>query len=82
MNRTLAGDVLNLTIAVAADNCVKSSNDAYDTTPNQNKCWFANRVVQVKREYGMTVEADEADALEEILRDCDSIEMVEPACND
>ena len=41
-----------------------------------NQCWFAGRVVAVKRKYGLTVDAREARALEGVLSGCASTEMV------
>ena len=80
--RTFAGDILNLTIAAAKVNLAKSSKDAYDWIPDQNSCWFADRVVQVRQKYGMTVDPDEANALEDILANCETVEMVKPDCSD
>ena len=37
---------------------------------------FAARIVEVKRKYGLTVDAREAQALEEVLSGCASTEMV------
>ena len=34
-----------------------------------NRCWFAARVVDVKRAYGLTVDRRERDALARTLRD-------------
>ena len=41
-----------------------------------NRCWFAGRVVAVKRKYALTVDRREAAALERILSDCKCIELV------
>ena len=58
----------------------KSSLDAFDWAPGRNRCWFANRVLHVKAKYGMTVDRDEAAALELILAECDDTTIMEPAC--
>ena len=78
--RTFAGDLLNLTLAAPEVNREKSSQDAGDWTPEMNKCWFANRVLQVKLKYGMTVDRDEAAALELVLVGCESTGIVKPEC--
>ena len=78
--RTFAGDVLNLTLAAPDVNRAKSSLDAFDWTPEMNRCWFADRVVQVKLKWGMTVDRDEAAALELILAGCESTMIVVPEC--
>ena len=46
--RTFAGDLLNLTLAAGDINSAKSNLDAFDWLPEQNQCWFARRVVDVK----------------------------------
>lgn len=44
--------------------------------PRMNQCWFAGRVVAVKRKYGLSVDVREARALEGVLSECASTEMV------
>ena len=44
--------------------------------PRMNQCWFAGRVVTVKRKYGLSVDVREARALEGVLSECASTEMV------
>ena len=78
--RTFAGDLLNLTLASPEVNGAKSNLDAFDWVPEMNQCWFAQRVVDVKLKYGMTVDRDEADALEGILSGCDSTALIKEAC--
>lgn len=41
-----------------------------------NQCWFAARVVAVKRKYRLSVDAREARALEGVLTRCASTAMV------
>ena len=41
-----------------------------------NRCWFAGRVVAVKRKYRLTVDRREAAALERVLSACRSTDMV------
>ena len=71
---------MNLTLAAPEVNREKSSLDAFDWMPDQNRCWFANRVLQVKLRYGMTVDRDEATALELVLVGCESTGIVKPEC--
>ncbi len=78
--RTFAGDLLNLTLASGEVNSAKSNLDAFDWLPEMNRCWFALRVVEVKHKYGMTVDREEASALEKVLSGCDSTELVRPSC--
>ena len=78
--RTFAGDLLNLTLASSEVNSAKSNLDAFDWLPEMNQCWFAQRVVDVKLKYGMTVDKDEADALEGVLSGCESTALIKEAC--
>ena len=80
--RTFAGDILNLTLASAEVNTAKGSLDAFDWMPEMNRCWFAKRILDVKLKYGMTVDREEAEALELVLASCETTEIVRPACAD
>lgn len=75
-----ATDQLNLTLASPQVNrCSKLGKcglDAAEWMPERNKCWFANRVVEVKTKYGLSVDQEEANALESVLSECDGIEMI------
>ena len=75
--RRFASDLLNLTLAAPTVNRhQKSGKDAGEWMPRMNRCWFASRVVAVKRKYGLSVDAREARALECVLSGCRSTEMV------
>ena len=77
-----ASDPLNLTLATPTLNREeKVAKDAAAWLPAENRCWFANRVVQVKRKYRLTVDRNEAHALRKVLRRCESVHMMIPACN-
>ena len=45
-----------------------------------SRCWFASRVVEVRRKYALTVDAREANALERVLSACAFTEMVVRSC--
>ena len=45
-----------------------------------NRCWFAHRIVEVRRKYGLTVDHRETDALERVLSSCSSTELVVHDC--
>ena len=75
--RRFASDLLNLTLAAPAVNRhQKSGKNPGEWMPRTNRCWFAGRVVAVKRKYGLTVDAREARALQGVLSGCRSTEMV------
>ena len=78
--RRFASDPLNLTLAAPAVNRCGASGkcalDAAEWLPPMNRCWFAGRVVSVKRKYRLTVDRREAAALERVLSGCSSTDMV------
>ena len=62
--RRFAADPDNLTLASPSVNRgQKKAKDAADWLPAKNECWFAGRVVEVKREYGLTVPRESAEAM-------------------
>ena len=66
--RGIASDLDNLTIADPTVNrSEKSDRDAADWMPARHGAWFAERVIQVKLEYGLSVDPAERDALEALL---------------
>ncbi len=82
VRRQFAGDIRNLTLASPEVNRnLKSSKDAADWIPAQNKCWFAARVVEVRRAYELTIDRYEANALERIISRCDSFELEPLICH-
>ena len=75
--RRFATDLLNLTLASPEVNrSQKSGKDASEWLPELNRCWFASRVVEVRREYALSVDEHERDILAGILSGCTSTEMV------
>ena len=77
--RDFASDPLNLTLAAPAVNRCgaggKCGFDAGEWLPPMNRCWFADRVVAVKRKYALTVDRREAARLERVLSGCSSTRM-------
>ena len=72
-----ASDILNLTLASPSVNRhQKSDNDVAEWLPDLNQCWYVDRTVQVRREYGLTIDRAEADAVDRILAGCQSTDMV------
>ena len=78
--RRFATDPLNLTLAAPAVNrCSaggKCDHDAGEWQPAMNACWFAARIVAVKRKYRLTVDRREAAALDRVLAGCASAAMI------
>ena len=76
-----ARDLRNLTLAAPAVNRYqKSGKDAAEWVPDRNRCWFAARVVEVRRAYGLSVDRREAAALERILAACESTALEPIVC--
>ncbi len=79
--RRFAADLLNLTLSAPELNRhAKRDHDASEWLPPMNRCWFAHRIVEVRRKYGLTVDRREADALESVLSSCSSTELVVHDC--
>ncbi len=80
LRRHFASDLLNLTLAAPEVNRCGSAGkcalDAAEWLPPMNPCWFAARVVAVKRKYALTIDRREATALERVLSGCTSTEMI------
>ena len=82
--REFARDIRNLTLSAPRLNRdVKGAKDAADWTPDENRCWFAWRVIDVRRAYSLTIDRREADALDAILATCpESSPDTRPACQE
>ena len=75
--RRFASDLLNLTLASPSVNRhQKVANDPAEWLPALNQCWYVGRVVQVRRQYGLTIDPAEAQAIDQVLAGCTSTEMV------
>ena len=72
-----ASDLLNLTLASPSVNRhQKVGKDVAEWLPDLNRCWFVDRTVRVRLEYGLTVDEAEADTVDMVLSRCESTEMV------
>lgn len=77
-----ASDLRNLALASPdVGRHQKRDKDAAEWLPARNRCWFAARVVEVRRAYDLTIDWLEAAALELILRECKNTEIELTACN-
>ena len=66
-----ANDLINLTLASPTVNrSKKAGKDAGEWLPPMNRCWFTDRVILVKKKYGLTVDNKEAKALKAVLDSC------------
>ena len=72
-----ASDILNLTLASPSVNRhQKVAKDPAEWLPELNGCWYVDRVIQVRREYGLTINRAEAEAIDGVLAGCESTQMV------
>jgi hypothetical protein len=77
--RAFARDLDNLTLASPEVNRYqKKALDAAEWLPEHNRCWFAARLVAVRAEYGLTIDAREHAALRRVLSGCKSVALVRP----
>ncbi len=77
-----ASDIRNLTLASPQLNrSQKSGKDAGEWLPEMNRCWFANRVVEVRLAYGLSIDRHEANELEKVLRNCSSFDLPPIKCS-
>lgn len=79
--KRFSSDLLNLTLASPALNRQqKRAYDAAEWMPEINRCWFADRVLQVRLKYGLSVDRREAEALEQVLSACTTSEIEASGC--
>ena len=80
--KQFASDLFNLTLASPIVN--RQEKRGYDIgywQPIQNKCWVAERAIQVKLKYGLTVDPSEVFELKRMLEGCESTELVIGKCS-
>lgn len=71
-----ASDLRNLTLAGRGLNQAKRECDARTWVPPINRCWFASRVIEVRKKYGLTIDEGERNALAKILSRCAPEQML------
>lgn len=75
-----ASDTLNLTLAAPeinrCGNKGKCDLDAAEWLPQRNQCWFVHRIIQVETKYQLSVDPEEAKAIDDVLVNCQSVEMI------
>jgi len=76
-----SSDILNLTLATPHLNRnEKVAKDAAQWLPTHNECWFASRVVAVKKKYQLSVDKAEKKALKRVLENCNATNLRKPRC--
>lgn len=80
--KRFSSDLLNLTLASPKLNRhQKRAHDAAGWIPEINRCWFANRVLQVRLKYRLSIDRREAKALEKILSTCTTTDIETSECS-
>ena len=75
--RAFASDLDNLTLAAPYLNRYqKIAKDAGEWLPELNRCWYAAQVVAVKREWNLSMDSEEAQAIRDVLAGCVSTNMM------
>ena len=74
-------DLDNLTLAAPSVNRnQKSDKDPAEWMPDNNRCWYVGKWVEIKKKYNLTMDQAEADSVVAVYQECDSFEMIEPVC--
>ena len=75
-----AQDLLNLTLASPEINrCGRGGKcgfDAAEWLPPKNRCWFAGRILDIRRKYHLTIDRREAQILDRVLSRCPHQTMI------
>lgn len=79
VKRKFASDPFNLTLAsLEVNRHEKGGKGEGEWLPAENRCWYMHRVVDVKREYGLTVDSLESAVIDAALVTCESPDMLGP----
>ena len=69
-------DSSNFTLASSSTDDEKGDKDAAEWLPEFNQCWFVSKVIKVRQRYGLTIDRAEADAIDNVIMNCDHFELV------
>lgn len=79
--KAFAESMINLTVADCylnrCNHGQKCAKDVAEWQPAENKCWFAERTLEVRREWGLTIDPTERDAVKAILDECESTDAIQ-----
>ncbi len=74
-------DLDNLTLAAPGLNRnQKSDNDPAEWMPDNNRCWYVGKWVEIKKKFNLTMDQAEADSIAAVYQECDSFDMIRPVC--
>lgn len=76
-----ARDLDNLTLAAPRLNRhQKSDKDPAEWMPDNNRCWYVGKWVEIKKKYNLTMDQAEADSISAVYQECASFAMESPVC--
>ena len=76
-----AKDLDNLTLAAPGVNRnQKSDKDPAEWMPENNRCWYVGKWVEIKKKYNLTMDQAEADSVAAVYQECGSFDMIVPVC--
>lgn len=76
-----AKDLNNLTLAAPSVNRhQKSDKDPAEWMPENNRCWYVGKWVEIKKKYNLTMDQAEADSITAVYQECHSFDMILPVC--
>lgn len=76
-----ASDLDNLTLAAPRLNRYeKRDKDPANWLPENNRCWYVGKYLEIKRKYGLSMDRAEADAVLAVYRSCTSFKIIQPPC--
>lgn len=76
-----AKDLDNLTVAAPSVNRnQKSDKDPAEWMPENNRCWYVGKWVEIKKKYNLTMDQAEADSVAAVYQDCDTFDLIVPVC--
>lgn len=80
--KAFGNDLDNLTLAAPKLNRYqKAAKDPAEWLPEKNLCWYVAKYIEIKKKYGLTMDAAEASAVQKVYESCESFEMTIPDCN-
>ena len=80
--KAFGNDLDNLTLAAPRLNRYqKAAKDPAEWLPEKNHCWYVAKYIEIKKKYGLTMDAAEAAAILNAVELCESFEMTKPDCN-
>lgn len=80
--KKFGNDLDNLTLAAPRLNRYqKVAKDPAEWLPDNNRCWYVAKYIEIKKKYGLTMDRAEANSVLAVYESCSSFDMIVPSCN-